>query len=385
MRRYKTSNIRLKLRILSLILITSIGVSGCAASHYRARLSQNPLGLEMPDERKISIAASKYIESEYRIIEDDEINKKLNRIGQKLAEVCERPLIGYNFKILDSDEFNAMSLPDGYVYIFRGLLKLADDEERIAAVLAHEIAHVSRSHAMKRLYAMQDQQTILLGLSVGISAVMSHEGTSQATRDEVSQLMRLGAQISQMILYTGYSQSAERQADRLGMIYMKRAGYNPEKFVEMLKRLKQVEKETPHTGIFRTHPEIQVRIKEAEEFLKILPDLIENQEIKRYYIGAEFKWDYDKEKPVVVNIIKGSPADKTDLRLTDVVLEINGHSTDLRCRGDFELLMRDKIRGEFDKGICNILVKRQGIEKLIKIKPAPIYKDPDVLNLLTYD
>ncbi len=376
-----SDNVFRRFKVVIPILLLAFILAGCAASNYNVRLKRNTLGLEMPDERKIGIAASKYVESEYRIIEDGKINDGINKIGQKLAKVCERPLIGYNFKILDTDEFNAMSLPDGYVYIFKGLIDLAGDNEKIAAVLAHEIAHTSRSHAMKRLYAMKDQQAMLLGLSVGVSAVMSHEGTSQATRGEASRLIRLGAQISQMILYTGYSQSAEREADRLGMVYMKRAGYNPEEFVEMLKKLKQVEKETPNTGIFRTHPKTQVRTEEAKEFLKILPNLIKNQKLKSCYIGAEFKWDYDKERPVVINIIKNSPADKTELRLTDIVLEINGHSTDLRCRGDFELLMRDTIKDEFKKGKCNMLIKRGSHAKLIDIKPEKIYEDPEVLKV----
>lgn len=150
----------------------------------------------------------------------------VNEIGQRLAKNTERPDVTYRFTLLDSPVVNAFALPGGYVYVTRGILAIANDEDELASVLAHEIGHVTARHQAARY-----SQGVLtaLGASV-VGAVIGSGGVSQA--------LNMGSNL----YMSSYSRDQESQADELGIRYLSRGGYDPKAMSRFLNQLDRADK-----------------------------------------------------------------------------------------------------------------------------------------------
>lgn len=150
----------------------------------------------------------------------------VNKIGQRIAQVCDRRDIVYHFMILDSPEMNAFALPGGYVYVYDGLVKKLNEAE-LAAVLAHEVAHVTMKHPLKKMQAVLGEE-LLLGLAfVGL-------GQKNPVFDE--EIAKVRPEVF-ALLGRGYEVDEEEAADRLALRYLSRANYDPYSLVQVLKIL----------------------------------------------------------------------------------------------------------------------------------------------------
>jgi predicted Zn-dependent protease len=179
---------------------------------------------------------------------------RVSSVGNKIAAVCDRHDLLYHFKAIEDDEVNAFALPGGYVYVTSGLLeKVSDNDDELAAVLAHEVGHVVAKHSVKRIQAAMGYNLLSL-LIVG------------ATRDAKAQRM---ADIAFGQILLGYSRQDELLADRLAITYAERAGYNPEGMVTFLQKLKTMQKNRPLRRFFylSTHPYISERISQARRII----------------------------------------------------------------------------------------------------------------------
>jgi predicted Zn-dependent protease len=141
-------------------------------------------------------------------------------VGQKLGRHSDLPDLKYTFTVLDSDMINAFALPGGYVYVSRGLLALANTEAGLAGVLAHEIGHVTARHSAQRYSSsiVTSLGTVILGIVVG------------------GDVARLGQQGAAIYLQS-YSRDQEFEADKLGVRYLARAGYETESMASFLSSL----------------------------------------------------------------------------------------------------------------------------------------------------
>jgi len=153
----------------------------------------------------------------------------LNHLGQKVAQSSRRPGIQYTFKVVNTDEVNAFSLPGGYVYIYRGLLEFVQNESELAGVMAHEVGHVVAYHSMNDVArrALVDE-----GMAQLQKAGMLND------KQVVDMLQHYGGPI---LLFADrkFSREEESEADLLGMYNAIRAGYDPEGLVSSLARLSQ--------------------------------------------------------------------------------------------------------------------------------------------------
>jgi predicted Zn-dependent protease len=145
----------------------------------------------------------------------------VNAVGQRLARHSDLPNLKYTFTVLDSDVVNAFALPGGYVYVSRGLLALANTEAEVAGVLAHEIGHVTARHTAQRY-----SSSVIAGLGTAILGVVAGGG--------VAQLGQQGA----AVYLQGYSRDQEFEADKLGVRYLARAGYETASMASFLASLK---------------------------------------------------------------------------------------------------------------------------------------------------
>ena len=221
----------------------------------------NPTGgidfVTMSESREIELGAEMHqqILQENPVYQDPELQEYVNAIGQKLAAVSHRPDIEYSFTVIDSPDINAFALPGGFIYINRGLMLYLNSEDQLAAVLGHEIGHVTARHSVRQQAASQSN-SVLAGVLVVATGVSSLGETSSL----------LGG-----ALLSGYGRDMELESDGLGAEYLANAGYDPLAMVEVIGVLKNHEDFTKRTssggvsyhGVFATHPRNDTRLQEV--------------------------------------------------------------------------------------------------------------------------
>lgn len=191
-------------------------------------------------------AIAKKLEEKFKVAEDKQLQERVEKIGQKLVEVCDRKELIYHFKVLDEDEVNAVSLPGGWVYVNKGLIEKVKSDDEIAGVIAHEIGHIAARHSVQKL------QT---GLTSTLLMILAAGAKTDAQ-------FRRGTDLALASLMTAYSREDEFEADRRAVIYTKASGYDPNAIVTFLETLKEVHRNKPlrPKSFFRTHPYVAERI-----------------------------------------------------------------------------------------------------------------------------
>jgi len=191
-----------------------------------------------------------------------ELTTYLNLICGAIVINSPRPdsFNGYQVVILDSGEVNAFTTPGGHIFLTRGIISIAQNEDDLAAVIAHEIAHNQLRHSIKSIKSGRMTQAVLLTATAGVGAVMGIDA-----EDLVDILNESVGEILQTMVNTGYSKEQEFQADIAAMYFMAAAGYNPGSLINMLKELNQVRSHV--SDMNKTHPSPVQRVFYAERAL----------------------------------------------------------------------------------------------------------------------
>lgn len=204
------------------------------------------------------------------------LTRYLNLIGTAVAAHSSRSDLNFHFALLDSDTINAYSAPGGYVFITRGALKLAQDESELAAVLAHEIAHISQRHIVKALN--------IRGADNSGSAGMSHllGGSGDTARVAFSQAVDQAVAI---LFEKGYSQQDELEADQVATLLLAQSGYDPLALRRYLARAQSVDHHS--AALNTTHPPSKQRLQAldrliSDEHLDELNGVRNSARFKRY-------------------------------------------------------------------------------------------------------
>lgn len=218
-----------------------------------------PVCAQVSVEQEVALGrrAAQSVEAEAGLDNNPELNARLQRMGQLLVPVCGRHDIQYQFKVLNSDEFNAMALPGGFVYATRRLMQVMPDGQ-LAFVLGHELSHVTRRHSIHQIENDQMRR-------MGIMAILVGLGGGRVSR-ESAQLAGLVDQV----ISSRYSQADEDEADRLGTEMMARAGIDPAYALCALHTLAaQHDGGMPHfaNAILGSHPLPQDRIEAAYRYI----------------------------------------------------------------------------------------------------------------------
>lgn len=174
---------------------------------------------------------------------DEALTRYINLIGAALAAHSSRSDLDFHFAVLDSDGVNAYSAPGGYIFITRGALQLAQDEAELAAVIAHEIAHVSERHIVKALNIRASDSSS----SAGLGRLLS--GSSDTARVAFGQAVDQAVVI---LFESGYSQQDELAADQVGTLLLAQSGYDPLALRRYLERAQALEQGS--AALNTTHP-----------------------------------------------------------------------------------------------------------------------------------
>ena len=186
----------------------------------------------------------------------------LNNICKAITINSQRPNIykGYYVAILDSNEINAFATSGGHIFITRGLINAAKSEEALAAVIAHEVAHIQLRHGIRAIRSSRISQALLAASSSAVESITGVD-LSQLT----SVFNESVGEIMQTMVKSGYSQAQEYEADNKAMELLASAGYNPSGLVEILRELRTAQ--SRNSGFGKTHPSPAMRISSAERNL----------------------------------------------------------------------------------------------------------------------
>jgi predicted Zn-dependent protease len=210
------------------------------------------------------------IDAQHELVTDPEITEYVNRLGKNIVRHSDAPTSVITIKVIESGEIGAFALPGGYLYVTSGIMKASDSEAEFAGILAHEIAHVAAGHDAK-LQRHRRAWNIAVHCSGPVGFAVQFAGLLFSMKDV---------------------RNAEREADLLGIEYAYAAGYDPEAFVDFLRRMRLQEKKKHNqiAGAFATHPTARERVKLAEtEISRLLP-------VKAQYIVDTSEFEQEKAR-----------------------------------------------------------------------------------------
>ncbi len=193
------------------------------------------------------------VERQAKIIDDPVIAEYINRVGQNIVRNSDAK-VPFTIKVLDTEEVNAFALPGGFFFVNSGLILKTETEAELAGVMAHEIAHVACRHGTKQATRGDLMQIGAIAASIALGG-----WTGYAIRQGMGLAIPLG--------YLQFSQAFERDADKYGLQYMYKAGYDPTAFVDFFEKIETLEKKKPGSlsKVFSTHPMTDARIKAAQK------------------------------------------------------------------------------------------------------------------------
>lgn len=242
----------------AMTLLLPIVVIGCAApAAYNANSGQVDVRQASASLKQQGAAAFEQYKRKTPVSRNSSARARVFRVTNRLGPVANVPGSNWEFEVFEDSSANAFALPGGKVGINTGLLKIATTDAQLAAVVAHEMAHVTSNHAQSRV---QRNQTIDMGSAV-LGALLGGAENSE----RVGQLAQQGGKV---LFGLPFSRAQELEADRIGTIFMARAGYDPGAAVTLWQRMGASQKSnTPE--MLSTHPLSSTRIKELKEFLPI--------------------------------------------------------------------------------------------------------------------
>jgi predicted Zn-dependent protease len=228
-------------------VVLCVGLLTAAAPASAALLSQD-------EEIRIGRQAAAEIEAEVGVVRDPALVARVVTAGRRIAAVSDRRDLPYAFKVLRGREVNAISLPGGFIYATEGLLRFVQSDDELAFVMAHEVGHVAARHhvtILERHFALALLARLLTGGDPSASQI---------------------ADIARFFVTRGFSREFEFEADRRGVTYAHRAGYDAAAGLVFMQRLRAAEGRDPSQFevLFRTHPGLVDRMQRVREHLRRL-------------------------------------------------------------------------------------------------------------------
>ena len=272
------------------ILLSGLVISACTTTPVSNRSAL----ILIPKSQEISLGIQSYNEilKREKESEDTQLNQIIRRVGQRIASVSDMPKLEWEIKLIESDQKNAFALPGGKIAIYTGILSIAKNEAGLATVMSHEIAHVIARHGAQRM----TQQMLLQGAMIG--AGLSMKNSTQ--KNIVLSALGVG------VLYgftLPFSRLHESEADQIGLIYMAKAGYDPNEAINFWQRFGQVKGGKGAPEWASTHPADATRIQGLRSYLSRAKYDYQNVKVK-YGLGQSFRLP-QSDQPIILQPTPG--------------------------------------------------------------------------------
>ena len=300
-------------------------------------------------ERSLALLSLQNVQSTYYPLVDTESQEYVGRIGQRVLDGWPVPLKGYRyrFQVIDSDDINAFAVPTGYIFMTRGLLESLESDNEVAAILAHEIAHVESRHSY-RIWRNAQRASAIAGI-VGLLA----GGTDNAADDIVAVMTSFTASL----FMAGHGRDRERESDIFASYYLNKADAGDQPLLNAFRKLKFArDARDPFGegggGLFATHPHIEERLDKASgtvtaSFLEddVFQGLTDDGELVatlRFDVQRLFENELD-----VIATLSTTPELGDDDNVNTINILVAGQRIQLRERTAEKIFPSDEISAVF--------------------------------------
>jgi predicted Zn-dependent protease len=251
-------------RALSLLLIVVL-FFGCTSDIIPATGERRYLGYTWQQETELGKQASKQVAALFGVYRDPKLERYVSDVGNRVLATSHLRRPGaeeqfqktpVTFTVLDSPIINAMALPGGYIYVTRGMLSHLNNEDELAAVLGHEIGHVTARHAARQAWQQQLGQGLLLGGAI----------LGQGLGLPAQEILNVGGMAAQL-LFLRYSREDELESDQLSVEYTSLAGYDPAEVISFFQTLNRIQEKEGQgmPNFLSTHPNPGDRVQRIRE------------------------------------------------------------------------------------------------------------------------
>jgi predicted Zn-dependent protease len=244
--------------VLALLVVLMVVACETVPITGRSQLMLFPEG----DELKMGLDSYQEILGKAKLSNDPKLNEQVTRVGRRIAEATERKDYQWEFKVIEDAQVNAFCLPGGKVAVYTGMFPVARDDAGLAAVLGHEVAHAIARHGGERM----SQQVAAQGITAAGAQVLL-AGRDPAMVQLASAALGAGVHVGVLL---PYSRAQESEADRLGLIYMAKAGYHPSASRDLWKRMAERsggQGDSTLGAFLSTHPLPATRITQIEGWI----------------------------------------------------------------------------------------------------------------------
>jgi predicted Zn-dependent protease len=265
-----------RLACIALLIAMPFVVWGCAATAVapvaaiaykgvtKAADASRPINDS--EEYYVGRAVAARILGQYKLDPNPKLTKYVNEVGDTVARKSTRPnpFRGYHFAVLDTEEINAFACPGGIIFVTRGLIKTCKNEDQLAAVLAHEVAHVANKDGINSISKARWTQVFT---AMGTEAARQYGGVAG---NLVTLFEGSIDDVFKTIVVNGYSRQAEEAADAAALTDLTRTGYDPTALVAILTTMEAKGKGAT-SGIFKTHPPTSERLAKVKTLASEAP------------------------------------------------------------------------------------------------------------------
>ena len=249
----------LALSILFVGLTASIvfTILGCATAPYTGR--QQLLLISEAEETALGVKAYQDVLKKEKISKDKKTNDMVKRVGSRIAAAAKKPGYACEFTVIDAPKtVNAFALPGGKIAVYTGILPYTQTEDGLAFVLAHEVGHVLARHGAERM----SQQLLLQLGQQGLNIAIANR--SPVAIDAINTGYGLATAVG---LSLPFSRKHEYEADKIGLMLMAQAGYDPRVAPSFFERMMRDSKQAKPPEFLSTHPADQSRIREINAMI----------------------------------------------------------------------------------------------------------------------
>ena len=240
-------------------IIIALALSGCLG---KTPVTDRNQIVFMSEKEESTLGANSYQEilAKSKISTDQTQTQRIKRIGERIAIAADKPNFQWEFNLVENDQVNAFCLPGGKVVVYTGILQVAKNDDQLATIISHEVAHALARHGAER---MSHQQ---ISSGVGQIGAVLIQGYAPEYSSAFNTAYSTGVNVGIML---PFSRSHENEADEIGIHLMYKAGYNINEAVTFWKNMKKLKGNSSSTNsFFSTHPSDDERIGNIAKIVK---------------------------------------------------------------------------------------------------------------------
>lgn len=239
---------KILIEFFALLAIIAVVAFAFYKWQYLPKNSLNLLSIEREVELgKVIDEQIGLFDSNYKTLENKKLDSAIDIISTRLIEALDSPLYSFNIKVVESEQINAVTLPGGNIYLFKGLINFSESPEEVAAILAHEIGHAQERHIVSRLIKQTGIAVLFTALGGGDPQLIS--------------------QVMQLLIQNVFNRQQEEDADEFGMNLLVKAKIEPSHLANFFARLEEHGKTyNENLEVFMTHPHHNNRVNKVNSF-----------------------------------------------------------------------------------------------------------------------